>query len=75
MTVRHSSKKRNEPETPETTVADLFKAKLGWRPSWQPFRTIANRQCGGCKDIKLGSEFNVPITPGQPDLNTCRECS
>lgn len=58
-------------------MADHFKAALGWKPSQRPFFTSAKRQCGECRDIKPGSEFDVPITPGRPDqdLNTCRECS
>jgi hypothetical protein len=57
------------------TMADHFKAALGWKPSQRPFHTSANRQCGECRDIKPGSEFDVPITPGCPWLNVCRECS
>jgi hypothetical protein len=31
------------------TMADIFKARLGWKPpSAQPFHTTARRQCGGC---------------------------
>jgi len=57
------------------TVADHLKAALGWRPSERPFHTTANRECGSCHAIKPGSEFDVPITPGRPDLNLCRECA
>jgi len=60
---------------PEWTVADHFKAVLGWKPSTEPFYTTANRECGSCREIKPGSEFDVPITPGCPWLNVCRECS
>jgi hypothetical protein len=55
--------------------ADYLKSALGWKPSQQPFHTSANRQCGDCWDIKRGSEFDVPVTPGRPDLNTCRDCA
>jgi len=48
--------------------------KLGWKPSNRPFYTTAHRECGDCRDIKPGTEFDVPITPGRPDLNVCRDC-
>jgi hypothetical protein len=57
------------------TMADHFKARLGWKPSQRPFFTTVNRQCGACGSIKSGSEFDVPVTPGRPDLNVCRECA
>jgi hypothetical protein len=60
---------------PEQTVANYFKARLGWKPSMEPFHPTANRECGSCHDIKPGSEFDVPMTPGCPWLNVCRECS
>lgn len=59
---------------PTLGVADYFKACLGWEASDRPFNTTANRQCGACKAIKPGSEFDRPITPGKPRLNTCRDC-
>ena len=69
-------RKRKPVDTgPKITMADHFKALLGWRPSLAPFHTSANRECGGCHEIKPGSEFDVPITPGRPHLNTCRDCS
>ena len=74
MTRRRNRKITIEvPSTP--TVADQFKAALGWRPSTTPFHTSANRECGSCHAIKPGGEFDVPVTPGRPDLNLCRECS
>lgn len=57
------------------TLADYFKAALGWRPAQRPFHTSADRQCGSCTENLPGDQFDVPITPGRPDLNTCRECS
>jgi hypothetical protein len=57
------------------TMADYFKAALGWKPSQRPFFTTANRQCGACGSIKLGSDFDVPVAPGRPDLNICRDCA
>ncbi|MFZ3345271.1 hypothetical protein, partial [Mycobacterium sp.] len=63
-------------EQPTMSMADMFKARLGWKPSQgQPFHTSANRECGDCRAIKPGSEFDTPVTPGRPDLNICRECS
>lgn len=56
------------------TIADYFQARSGWKPSTRPFHTTANRQCGSCGDIKPGSAFDVPITPGRQDLNLCRAC-
>lgn len=64
---------RGEPRP--QTISDHFKAKLGWKPSMEPFYTTANRECGGCHEIKPGSEFDGPIYPGCPWLNVCRECS
>jgi hypothetical protein len=57
------------------TLADHFKAALGWKPSQRPFHTSANRECGSCHTIKPGSEFDVPVTPGRPDLNLCLGCA
>ena len=70
-------RRKQEPEPPIMIVADYFKARLGWKePSQQTFHTSANRQCGGCKAVHPpGSEFDIPITPGRPDINTCRKCS
>jgi hypothetical protein len=57
------------------SMAEIFKQRLGWKPSPQPFHTSAKRQCGSCHDIMSGREFDVPVTPGRPDLNICRECA
>jgi hypothetical protein len=57
------------------SMADIFKARLGWNPSQEPFHTSAKRQGGDCRAIKSGSEFDAPVTSGRPELNTCRECS
>jgi hypothetical protein len=73
---RNINTKPKPKEPPTMSMADYFKARLGWKePSQQTFHTSANRQCGGCKAVKPGSEFDVPITPGRPYLNICRECS
>ena len=74
MTRRRHRKIIVEP-APTPTMADHFKGALGWKPSQRPFHTSANRECGGCHAIKPGSEFDVPVTPGRPDLDLCRECS
>lgn len=47
-------KRKTRPASKGPTVADLFKERLGWKPSTLPFRTTANRQCGGCGVIKPG---------------------
>jgi hypothetical protein len=60
--------------TESKSVADLFKELLRFSPSERSFHTTANRECGSCHAIKAGSEFDVPITPGRPDLNVCRKC-
>jgi hypothetical protein len=76
---RHRNSRKPKPvERPPTmTIADLFKQRLGYKEPTnpQPFHTTARRECGGCKAVKPGSEFDVPITPGRPDLNTCRDCA
>lgn len=66
-------KREAQPVEEGPRAADHFKAKLGWKPSGQPFHTTAKRECGGCHIIKPGNEFEVPITD-RPDLNMCREC-
>jgi hypothetical protein len=68
---RHTSPTK----APQLTMSEIFKARLGWKPSQQPFHTTARRECGSCKAVKPGNEFDAPVTPGRPDLNTCRECS
>lgn len=73
-----AGKRRRRPRPAEQqgpTVADYFKDKLGWKPSTEPFHTTADRECGICHRIKPGIEFDVPITPGRPSLNICRECA
>jgi hypothetical protein len=74
---RNFTSRKTKPEEPPTmTMADMFRQRLGWKPSrGKPFHTSAKRQCGACGSIKPGSEFGVPVTPGRPDLNICRECS
>jgi hypothetical protein len=57
------------------TISDWFKATLGWREPAEPFHTNADRECGGCRSIKPGAAFDVPVTPGRPDLNLCRDCA
>lgn len=72
---RRNSRKPMEAEQPPVRNAvDRFKELIGWKPSARPFRTAANRQCGQCRDIKPGAEFDVPVAPGRPDLNLCRDC-
>jgi len=73
---RHSPRIHSQPEPPPAaTVADRFKELFGWKPDRRPFHTAADRQCGRCGEIKPGGDFDVPITPGRPDLNTCRRCT
>jgi hypothetical protein len=73
--VRRNSRRRKPiNQGPPITMADHFTAALGWLPSRQRFHTTANRECGSCHAIKPRSEFDVPIKPGRPDLNSCREC-
>jgi hypothetical protein len=80
--LRGTSQRRPRPQTQTQTrreatvmtLADYFKAALGWKPSQRPFHTSANRECGSCHAIKTGSELDVPVTPGRPDPNLCREC-
>jgi hypothetical protein len=73
---RRNKRRKSKPEeVPTMSAADHFKAAFGWKPSQRQFHTTANRECGSCHAVKPGSEFGVPITPGRPDLNLCRECS
>jgi hypothetical protein len=71
---RNSRNPQPAQQPPTKTVADFYKERLGYKPSTRPFYTTANRQCAGCEEIKPGSQFDVPCTPGRPDLNVCREC-
>lgn len=74
--VRRNSRNRKPiNQEPPVTLADHFKAAFGWVPSRQRFRTTANRECGSCHAVKPGSEFDVPVIPGRPDLNLWRGCS
>jgi len=75
--VRHRNSRKPAPDVsqPTNTVADYFKQALGLKPSTKPFVTTANRECGTCHEIKPGSEFDVPVTPGCPWLNTCSGCA
>ena len=66
--------KRKVESIPSQSIADAYRERLGRKPSTTPFHTTANRECGTCRVIKPGSEFDVPITPGRPDLNSCRAC-
>lgn len=64
-----------EPEPERVSIVEVFKTRLGWNPPKpKPFHTAARRGCGGCHQIKSGSEFDVPVTQRRPDLNLCREC-
>ena len=71
---RGSRKPAPAERTEVVTIADYFKERSGWKPSAAPFHTSANRACGRCGAIKPGSDFDVPVTPGRPDLNACRAC-
>jgi hypothetical protein len=58
------------------SLADTLLKRLGCRlPVGPAFHTAANRECGLCRVIKPGAEFDVPVTPGRPDLNLCRGCA
>jgi hypothetical protein len=77
--MRAPKRHRSATPAPSTkTVGDFvikhFMAKFNVKPSNTSFHTTARRECGRCKVIKPGAEFDVPVTPNQPDLNQCREC-
>ena len=74
MTRRRNRKIIVEPVS-APTMADQLKAAFGWKPPQRQFHTSANRECGSCHDVKPGSEFDVPVSPGRPDLNLCRDCA
>lgn len=73
MPKRHRRKPAEAPQG--STVVDFYKARLGWKPSTAVFHTTANRECGGCRRVLPGNRFDVPVTPGRPDLNKCRGCT
>jgi hypothetical protein len=62
-------------EKPVGTVAEHFGTLLGWKQPVAVFHTTAFRECGRCFVVKPGSDFDVPVTPGRPDLGVCRGCS
>jgi hypothetical protein len=72
---RHPSAASAPSKTPGDYFVEFLQEQFGWKPSPRPFHTTAKRVCGSCRGIKLGSEFDAPVTPGRPDLNVCRECS
>lgn len=81
---RIDGRDRLRPEAPSEAVehhlsmAERFKRALGWYDRTvvgEPFYTTADRQCGTCSQIKPGAEFNGPVYPNRPDLNTCGRCS
>jgi hypothetical protein len=75
MAMTKTKRRRTATATaPRATVAEFFMARLGWKPSTGVFHTTAKRECGSCRVIKPGTAFAVPVTPGRPDLNKCREC-
>jgi hypothetical protein len=73
MTHKRNRKTKPVEQAPAPTVADHFKALFGWKPSQRTFNTTAKRECGGCLRVLPGDHFNVPVTPGRPDLNRCKE--
>lgn len=81
---RVDGRDRARAETPPEAVehrlsmAEKFKRALGWYDRTalsEPFHTTADRQCGTCCQIRPGTEFNGPVYPNRPDLNTCNRCS
>lgn len=67
-------KRRPKAAAPKASAADYFRARFGWTPSTAIFHTTAKRECGGCRQVLPGDLFDRPVTPGRPDLNTCRSC-
>ena len=75
MVMTKTRRRKPKVETKGPDVAQFFKTHLGYKQSTVSFYTTANRLCEGCGVIKPGVEFDVPVTPGRPDLNKCRRCN
>ncbi|KLI04079.1 MULTISPECIES: hypothetical protein [Mycolicibacterium] len=71
---RRSAPKAAANKTAGGYLVEKLKERFGWRPSTRPFHTTAKRECGGCRRVLTGDRFDVPVTPGRPDLNKCKEC-
>jgi hypothetical protein len=57
-------------------IADILKARLGWKPSLAPFpmHPNVNYRCGSCGKVKSGNNFDsAVVTPGRAPLG-CRDC-
>ncbi len=65
--------RREAKAEPSQSVADWYKAQLGYIPSTRPFTTTANVKCGRCLEIKSGCEFEQPLIPGR--MCVCASCS
>ncbi len=65
---RRRTRKR-EPDQPTKTVADMFKARLGYQ------NTAENRRCVRCFQMLPDASFDVPFTPAEPLINICRGCT
>lgn len=61
--------RKTAPSAPKISMADVFKARLGYQ------NTAENRRCVRCFEMRPDSDFDVPFTPANPLINVCRECS
>jgi hypothetical protein len=65
-TRRH--KRASTDKTPTTSMADVFKARQGYR------KTAENRRCVHCFEMLPDAAFDVLFTPAEPLINICRGC-
>jgi len=75
MSKKQRPTRRRKRTAPKTTIVEFYMARLGFRPSTAVFHTTAKRECGGCRRVLPGDDFDVPVTPNRPDLNGCRRCT
>lgn len=53
---------------PKITMADVFKARLGYQ------NTAEKRRCVRCFEMLPDSDFDTSFTPADPLINRCRGC-
>jgi hypothetical protein len=68
MTPTRRRRRSIEAAPPTKTVADMFKARLGYQNSAQ------HRRCVRCLEMLPDSDFDVPFTPADTTVNICRGC-
>lgn len=61
-------RRKTAPGAPPLSMADVFKARLGYQNSAE------QRRCVRCYEMLPDSDFGTPFTPADPLINICRGC-